>query len=156
MKKTFALLLIVCGCRNAESEKSAKPDSVIVVQSKPTVDQYRSEVSKKPVKTFSKPIANSAIQGDFAVRLFETKKTFYYLMKIQYAEFDAVDTLKLPNFGSLPKPEIRAGSSANSCIVGFYDDQNNFKEYKLVEVKNDRVKIKALRHFAVATYRDER
>jgi hypothetical protein len=154
MKKTFVILLIVCGCRNVESDKTTKPDSVIVVQAKPSVAQYRSAVSKKAVKTFSKPIVNSAIQGAFAVQLFETKKTFHYLMKIKYAEFDATDTLKLPNFGSLPKPEIKPGRGPNSCIVGFYDDENNFKEYKLIEAKNDRLKIKALNHYAVATYRD--
>jgi hypothetical protein len=65
------------------------------------------------------------------------------------------DTLKLPNFGTLPRPVIQKGKEKYSCIIGFMDKQNQFREYKKVYVKGNQLKITALKHYAVATYEKE-
>jgi hypothetical protein len=54
-------------------------------------------------------------------RLFETEKTFRYLLKMQFEEIKGEDTLKLPNFGIDPKPELRKGKDKYSCVIGFID-----------------------------------
>jgi len=88
----------------------------------------------------------------FAVNIYETKETFHYLMKMQYMELRADDTLKIPNFGTAPKIEIKQGSEPLSCIVGFLDKNNQFKEYKLVSIKDKNLSVHILHRYAVTTY----
>jgi hypothetical protein len=70
-------------------------------------------------------------------------------------ELKETDTLKVPNISIEPKIEIRKGSDDYSCIVGFFDRSNNFKEYKLVSAKDGKLKITVLHHYGVATYQTE-
>ena len=83
------------------------------------------------------------------MRLYETPKTFHYLIKLEYEEIRGQDTLKLPNFGALPKPVIQKGPEQYSCIIGFMDKDNQFREYKKVYVKENTLKITALKHYGV-------
>jgi hypothetical protein len=54
--------------------------------------------------------------------------------------------------GAEPKPVIQKGEDKYSCIVGFMDNNNQFREYKKVYVKNDELKVTSLKHYSVATY----
>jgi hypothetical protein len=63
------------------------------------------------------------------------------------------DTLKIPNFGIMPKVEIQKGEKEQSCIIGFLDKNGVFKEYKLVRIKNEQLKISTLKYYAKTKYK---
>jgi hypothetical protein len=147
----------VCSCGQTASKRdpgSSQPDTV--VNAAANVPAIRDHVSKEPVAQYKVRTENPLNDWYFSVRLYETRKTFQYLIRLQYEEISGEDTLKLPNFGILPQPVIRKGPEKYSCIIGFMDKDNQFREYKKVYVVNDRLKITALRHYGVATYQDDK
>jgi hypothetical protein len=130
---------------NTGSESNAKP-------LRASIPEYRDTVRTEPVAQHQEKVDNPLNNWFFSVKLYETPKTFHYLIKLKYEEITGEDTLKLPNFGTLPKPVIQKGKEKYSCIVGFLDKNNQFREYKKVYVKGNHLKITALKHYAVATY----
>jgi hypothetical protein len=73
-------------------------------------------------------------------------------MKLQFEEVTGYDTLRLPNFGNMPKPVIQKGKDKYSCIVGFMDSEQAFREYKLVHVENSSLlKVTTLKRYSIAT-----
>jgi len=136
------------GANDQGSESNQKPLTV-------TIPEYRDSVSKEPVAQHVEKVDNPLNDWYFSVKLYETAKTFHYLIRLRYEEIQGEDTLKLPNFGTLPRPVIQKGNEKYSCIIGFMDKQNKFREYKKVYVKANRLKITALKHYAVATYETE-
>lgn len=157
MSRFFLLTLFILGisCNN-EYKKDAEPtgtkDSVVTSAPPVGVSLTRDVVNSKPVAAFVKKVPNELNDWKFAVNIYETKETFHYLMKMQYMELKADDTLKIPNFGIAPKIEIKQGSEPFSCIVGFLDKNNQFKEYKLVSVKDKNLSVHILHRYAVTTY----
>jgi hypothetical protein len=155
MKNLFLLIvvLIIISCNNNQnasvSNKSNDSSTVITNNTIPTI---RQEINPKPVASYFKAISNSLNNWHFSVDVYETKETFHYLMKMEYMELSEADTLKIPNIGIWPRIEIRKGNDDYFCIVGFFDRGNNFKEYKLVSAKDDKLKVKVLHHYGVATY----
>ena len=149
----FTLFIIFGSCNSEQQKEIAenKKDSVAVLPSA-TIPLTRDSASTKPVATFSKKIPDELNDWKFSVNVYETKETFHYLMKMQYMELRAADTLKIPNFGISPKIEIKQGDDPYSCVVGFLDKQNQFREYKLVSVKDNTLKVHVLRRYAVTTY----
>jgi hypothetical protein len=85
----------------------------------------------------------------FRVQLFETKKTFHYLMTLEFEEMRERDTIELPNFGVAPKPAIQKGPTEYSCIIGFMDKENKFREYKKVSARNNNIKVTTLKRYGV-------
>ncbi len=153
----FALItLLITSCGQSPSQKeTVKSDSSqvpTVVNAATNVPMLRDTVQKQPIAEYRQRTDNPLNDWYFAVRLYETRKTFQYLIRLEYEEIHGEDTLKLPNFGALPKPEIRKGDDKFSCIIGFLDKDNQFREYKKVYVTGNRLKITALKHYAVATY----
>jgi hypothetical protein len=151
----FCLLMLGISCNDQNStgtvnEKTNKDSAVAVTND--TVATIREVISPKPVASFSKKVPDELNDWKFSVNIYETKETFHYLMKIRYMELQAEDTLKIPNFGIAPKIEIKEGKDEYSCIVGFLDKQNAFKEYKLVGAKNDKISVKVLHRYAAVTY----
>jgi hypothetical protein len=121
-----------------ESEKSGE------------VPEYRKEIKQSPVAVFKEKTNNPLNDWYFSVQLYETKKTFYYLLKMRFEEVTGEDTLKLPDFDIEPKPALVKGKDPFSCIIGFYDKENKFREYKLVSVKEGReLKLTTLNHYTV-------
>jgi hypothetical protein len=153
----FALsCLLAASCDQAPPKPAAaKNDSTVVVNAAANVPMFRESVKQEPAAQYQQRTDNPLNEWYFAVRLYETRKTFQYLIKLEYEEIHGQDTLKLPNFGTLPRPEIRKGPDKYSCIIGFLDKENQFREYKKVYVVGDRLKITALKHYAVATYQPE-
>ena len=131
------------------AESNPKPLTV-------TIPEYRDSVSKQAVAQHREKVDNPLNDWYFSVRLYETPRTFHYLVKLQFEEIEGEDTLKLPNFGTLPKPVIEKGKDQYSCIIGFLDKENKFREYKKVHVQGNRLKITTLKHYAVATYENSR
>ncbi len=153
----FALsfcLLAGCG-ETATTPASGKKDSTqgpTVVNPAANVPLFRDTLQKAPVAEYRVKTDNPLNDWYFSVRLYETPKTFYYLMRLQFEEIQGTDTLKLPNFGTMPQPEVRKGPEGYSCIVGFLDKDKQFREYKKVYVVGGTLKVTALKHYAVATY----
>jgi len=135
-----------------KADASARVATVSTPSPDLKVPLYRTAVQPEPVDQYRERTDNPLNDWYFSVKLFETPKTFCYLMKLQYEEVEGEDTLKLPNFGMLPKPVIKKGPEKYSCIVGFMDNEDKFREYKKVYVQKDHLKVTALRHYAVATY----
>ncbi|AXY73983.1 hypothetical protein D3H65_08300 [Paraflavitalea soli] len=157
----FALscgLMASCG-QTGTHPSTPKADSTqpsTVVNAANSIRPFRDTVRKEPVAEYRVKTDNPLNDWYFSVRLFETPKTFYYLIRLQFEEIQGTDTLKLPNFGINPRPEIRKGPENYSCIIGFLDKDNQFREYKKVYVVGERLKITALKHYAVYTYQDEK
>src|SRR5215216_1448127 len=144
MKNIFLLsvvtLIISCNNNQSSSNTTAGKDSANVITND-TVPTIRQEINPKPVASFFKEIPNSLNNWHFSVDVYETKETFHYLMKMEYMELREMDTLKIPNIGIWPRIEIHKGKDDHSCIVGFFDRSNNFKEYKLVTAKDNKLKV---------------
>lgn len=151
----FFICVISISCNDQSNTTSVnnsdKKDSVVIVTNDP-ISTTRDVVNPKPVASFSKKVPDELNDWKFAVNIYETKETFHYLMKMQYMELAAEDTLKIPNFGTMPKVEIKPGSDTYSCIIGFLDKQNFFREYKLVSAKDDNLSVKILHRYSVGTY----
>ena len=156
---TILISMFVISCGGKEPSKSKKP----VAETKPDtrnpaekIPAFRKEINEKPVASYKEKTENPLNDWYFQVRLYETEKTFHYLMKLEYEEIRGIDTLKLPNFGTLPVPIIQKGPEQYSCIVGFLDKDKKFRVYKKVYVKDNVLKVTALKHYAVSTYLKEK
>ena len=55
----------------------------------------------------------------------------------------------------MAKVAIRPGKEDYSCIIGFFDREDNFKEYKEVIAKDDKLKVTVLHHYGVSTYQSK-
>lgn len=155
----FILYLIIASCNTDNASSGNNRDTG---NNKPgivktdTISTTRKEINPNPVASFSKRIPDDLNDWHFSVSVYETKETFHYLMKLEYMEMREKDTLKIPNIGIMPKIEIRPGKEDYSCIIGFYDKANNFKEYKQVTAKDGRLSVKVLHHYGVATYQSSK
>lgn len=115
-----------------------------------TIPDTRDSVSKKPVATFT------STKGDkLQVKVFETENTFHFLMTMNYQSLDEKDTLRIPNFGIYPTIKMQPGSDGKSCVVGFLDTKNQFREYKLVTVKSGNLQVKVLKRYYAGRTRTE-
>ena len=147
MKKlsTFFITVIFLSCNNQESA-----EKVISVISNDTIPELRTVVSSKPVANFTKN-AGDVLNKDwaFTVRVYETSKTFRFVMKIKFEELEAADTLIIPDLHIQPMVELQPGKEKFSCIVGFKDKEQKFREYKKVSIENNQLKISILKRYGV-------
>jgi hypothetical protein len=144
------MLIISCSENNAAGSKE-NPENKKASTSKPVISATRDTVRTAPVATYSVRTDNPLNEWYFKVQLFETPQTFKYLVKLQFEEIQGEDTLTLPNLGTLPEPVIQKGPDKYSCILAFKDQDGQIREYKKVYVKNNSLKITALKHYAVTT-----
>jgi hypothetical protein len=145
------MVFLGCHHKNKLSETEAGGETTYVTND--TVPEIRVIVSKKPVADYTIPINNPLLQQYFGVRIYETRHTFQYLLKMQYEGMIETDTLKIPNFGTWPAVVVKPGKEKLSCIIGFLDKGRNFKEYKLLTAKGNNLKLKTLHHYFVGGYR---
>ncbi|WP_138483250.1 hypothetical protein [Dyadobacter bucti] len=145
------ILFVIFSCNQQNNSDTAKSGSVTVIND--TISLVRDEVGTGPVASFIEKVEDPLNDWKFAVEVYETKATFDFLIKMQYKELEAEDTLNVPNFGIMPKVEIRKGTEKESCIIGFLDKQGESKDYKLVQIKNNQLKISTLRHYARTRYK---
>jgi hypothetical protein len=158
MKKCIAVLMLgylltIVSCKDQSDPKSKADNAQQAAETKKEkIPLIRDSINPKPVAEFVKKTDDPLNDWYFSVRLYETPKTFHYLIKLQFEEIRGEDTLKLPNLGTMPKPVIKPGDEKYACIIGFLDKENQFREYKKVHVKNNSLKITALKHYAVRSY----
>jgi hypothetical protein len=149
MRKIAIFLLIGAGmaCNNTPGASDNGHDSI--VNNTETVSETRAIVKTSPIANYHEKVGNALNDWGFDIKVYETNKTFYYLMKIKYEETEVSDTLKIPNVGIKPVIELHQGKGKYACIVGFLDKEHKFRDYKLVSVQNDQLKIKVLNHYGV-------
>lgn len=147
------LLLVFSSCHSSSADQgSSGADSSNGKASIEAIHnpEFRQQVKKEAVTEYKEKV-NDRLNSNwlFAVKLFETSKTLSYRVNMQYEEIQADDTLKLPDLGSPPRPVIQKGKDKYSCMIGFMDNDNRFREYKLVSVQADQLSIRAVKHYAV-------
>lgn len=159
IKISFVLItsfyLFSCHSSNQQSSDRDSTNKPTIINPTNNVPEFRKDIKTEPVDQYKEKTDNPLNDWYFSVKLYESPMTFHYLIKMQFEEIQGEDTLKLPNFGYDPKPVLKKGNEKYSCIIGFMDDKNVFREYKLVHVENGNLKINALKHYAVATYQDK-
>lgn len=118
--------------------------------SKPALKTERETVNPAPVKTYQEIVRSEETTDTFNVALYETKFTFKYLIKISYKGIEAADSLRIPNLGYGPVPEIKEGKVRPSCIVGFLDDKQQFMEGNEVVFEDNKLKFHTLKTYDVS------
>ena len=155
--KLITFIILSClfiACNNGENATSHS-DTVVIIKTN-AVAETRKNPNNTPVSNYSEAVddgVNYANGWKFSASLFETKYTFKYLLKMQYKELRETDTLVIPNLGVLPKVDIRKGASAQSCVIGFFDKKENFKEYKKLIVRNEQLKLITIQSYSVGVVR---
>jgi hypothetical protein len=155
-----ACLIAICssGCgsnqgRNAANNSGNSSDSPGLSIPSNLIPADRKLVKKEAVATYTEKVADPLNDWNFEVSLYETRKTFHYLVKLKFEEMRGEDTLIFPDFGTEPVPALKKGKDKFSCLIGFIDKKDSFREYKLVTVREGReMKITTLHHYAVDTY----
>lgn len=149
---SLAVLLPACHSPSGNLRQPGK-DTTVVDLHQPHLPafqhnpEFRDQIKKTPVAEYHEKTGN--IAGDFSVRLYQTSKTMYFRVDIEWEGLPGSDTVKLPDIGKPPRPVLQKGSEKSSCIVGFLDNDNRFREQKLIHTKGDQLKITTLRHWMV-------
>src|SRR5687768_671850 len=93
------ILSILISCGQANTEPAAKTDST-AKSGTPALRPENVPLDRENVKT--EAVAEYKVRTEnplndwyFRVRLYETPKTFHYLIKLEYEEIHGQDTLKL-------------------------------------------------------------
>lgn len=144
----FAIVCAACG-GNSNSESADIADSTNA-PSETALSLVRENVNPKPVANFEKKIPDELNNWYFRVQLYETPDRFKYKLSMQYQEVTGEDTLRIPNLGKEPRVEIKPGKGEYSCILGFYDQDGVFREYKEVSIKNESLSLTTLKRYAVS------
>jgi hypothetical protein len=173
MKRSFSSLtlmafLLLSACHSlvgdktgsGDSAKQTGKDSFLVDPSNPRLPapkhnpEYRAVVRKEPIAEYTEKTHDALNRGDFTVRLFETSKTMYYLAKMEFEGLPGEDTIKFPDIGAAPHPVLQKGKDPYSCIIGLLDNDQRFRELKLVYVTDhgNQLKIRTLKHYVVMNH----
>ncbi len=141
------LLSLFAAC-HSDAITSTAADETKTFVTNDTIPETRDSVKKEPIAIYT------STKGDkLTVKVYQTKQTFQFLMKMEYKFLDEPDTLRIPNFGIQPKIVIQNGADNQSCIVGFLDKKNEFKDYKLVTVKSGNLQVKVLKRYFTGVYK---
>lgn len=113
--------------------------------------EFRDHVKKEPVAEYKVRTENKLNELYFSVRLYETNATMKYRVAMDFEGLTGEDTVKLPDMGTPPHPELQKGPEKYSCIIGLLDNDKKFRELKKVYVteKGQQLKITTLRHYVV-------
>lgn len=146
MKKIYILLMagIICSCNNTANQPGKSADNT----SSTAISEERTDVNAGPVAQYDKALGDLN-DWHFDVKLYETKQRFAYKLDMKYQEVTASDTIRFPNFGMDPEPQIKKGNSDLECIIGFLDKEKKFREYIKVSIDNDQLRVKTLKQYAV-------
>jgi hypothetical protein len=144
-------MAFACNNTNGSTKTTAAETAAKTVEV-PEIPEKRATVNVKPAMVFEKPVADNLNKWKFSVKLYETDRTFKYKVDMQYQEVTGTDTITFPNLGYMPRPVLKQGTDPYSCIIGFKDNNGDFKPYKLVIAENDELSIKTLKHYSVTRY----
>ena len=130
---SLILIIIICGCSN----------------NKKTIPAARKNVSEKAVASYVIPMGDPKLDRKFGAEVFETPETFKYLLVMYFDGITQNDTLAIPNLGILPVVQIKPGTEHLSCIIGFLDNTNIFREYKMLAIKNNQLVLSTLKKYYI-------
>ena len=154
---SFALLVIATfsSCHSSSTKESASTGSSTTTTSPPPTfernPEKRDQVKKEPVAEYQVKTNDKLNDQYFSVRIYETPITMKYLAKVEFEGLTGEDTIKLPDMGIPPQPELQKGPEEYSCIIGLIDNNKKFRELKKVYVteKGREFKITKLKHYIV-------
>lgn len=156
----FPIFSIVCfsACTSSSAKREADADPAVSTAAKPVLPAFkrnpedRAVVQKEPVAQYRVRTDDKLNEQYFTVRLYETAKTMQYRITMDYEGLEGEDTVKLPDLGSAPKPELQKGSEPYSAILGIVDNDKKFRELKKIYVTPDHssLKITTLKHYVVS------
>jgi len=150
------VVLFACNSsKNNELQSTDENDTTTYITND-TIPNFRKVVSANAVASFSKKIPDELNNWVFAINVYETKETFKYNMRIHYKEMTVIDSLRIPNFGIMPKIMLQDGKEPLSCIIGFADKKGNFKEYRKAFIDKDRLRIISLKSYFVGVYQTKK
>ncbi len=129
----FFIFIFICSC----TDNNAIPTT-------------RKNVNKQPIATYVIPMGDPKLDRKFGVEVFETPETFKYLLVMYYEGTVQNDTLAVPNIGISPVIKVNPGKEKLSCIIGFLDNKNEFREYKMLHEKNGQLALTTLKKYEVA------
>lgn len=152
----FLLILFTLSCAQSNQLESKEANDTTSYTTNDTIPPLREQVSKKPVASYLVPIGKPEYNYKFGVNVYETPKTFRYVLDMHYESLNVTDTLKLPNFGTWPVVQVKPGQDKLSCVIGFLDKNKEFREYKMLTAKNDKLRLIVLKRYGVGTYSDVR
>jgi hypothetical protein len=156
---TFVLIavLLLFACHSSPTDPRVPGrDTLLVDVSHPNLPppkhnpEFRTQVKKEPVAEYQEK--RGRVEGDFDVKLYQTSKTMAFRVDVDYEGMPGSDTIKLPDLGTEPQPVLQKGTAKHSCVIGFLDNDKNFREFKLVHAKGDELKITTLRHWVVTDH----
>jgi len=150
----IGFMLLCIGCKPAAdnaSKRNSKDTAEVINYD--TIPDIRKSVRPNAVAAFSEPVKDPLNDWKFLVSVYETEKTFSFLVRMQYKELRASQSFTIPNFGIQPKVEIRKAKEPFSCIIGFFDKKEVFREYIKVAVKGDQLKFTKINSYYAGAYR---
>ncbi len=157
IKYLYLLLIpLVASCSQRGELESKDASDTTAYITNDTIPPVREQVNKKPVASYFVPVGKPLYGYKFGVNVYETSKTFRYVLDMHYEAMNITDTLKIPNFGTWPVVQVKPGKDKLSCIIGFLDKKKQFREYKMLTAKNDKLRLIVLNRYAVGSYRDTR
>src|SRR5688572_24473428 len=91
----FGYMLTIVSCKD-QSDSKSKDDSAqkAAETKKEEIPLVRDSINPMPVAEFIKKTDNPLNDWYFSVKLYETPKTFHYLIKLEFEEVRGEDTLK--------------------------------------------------------------
>lgn len=138
----LALIILISAC--GEKNKNSNGERV----SNDTIPAVRATVSKKPVASYW-VVMDKVLDRKFGVDVYETANTFTYSLSMQYDGMVQKDSMEIPNFGIWPRVNVVPGENKFACIIGFLDAKNKFREYKLLQAKNNNLTLSTLKYYSV-------
>ena len=153
LKRTVIFSLWIYAACNTPATTGNDPKDTTVVIAADTVAQTRTKINTSPAASYTEKVPDELNDWKFEVSLYESPKTFQYTLRVRYKELRITDSLQVPDLGILPEVAIHKGKEPLSCIIGFLDKKDEFKEYKLVRIKNDQLKISTINHYYVGRTR---
>lgn len=152
----LSIILWSCNSNDKKELQSNEVNDTTTYVTNDTISNYRKTISTNPVASFSKNVPDELNKWEFSVNVYETKETFKYQMQIKYKELSVTDSLRIPNFGIMPKVILKSGNEPFSCIIGFADKKGDFKEYRKAFIDNDRLRIVSLKSYFTGVYQTKK
>jgi hypothetical protein len=150
-----ALFISACHFSAGDGRTPGK-DTILVDVSHPQLPppkhnpEFRTRINKDAVAEYREKTGRP--EGDFVVQLYQTSKTLAFRVDVEYEGLPGSDTVNLPDLGAEPHPVLQKGGEPYSCIIGFVDNDKQFRELKLVRARGDQLKITTLRHWIVTNH----
>jgi len=147
-RKYYSFLLVfLLSCGSNDNKNSTNtPESI---PGKSAISKERATVNKEPVAEYIVPMGDPKLDRKFGVKIYETPETFKFRLEMYYDAIVENDTISFPDFGKEPVVKVKPGTEKLSCIIGFLDDKNEFREYKLLQGKDDQLRLTKLKSYVV-------